>query len=216
MEWAHVIGEPLVPCSDLVLVKVITTFTANDGQSALEISVWFCQLLLHQTASRLLPDCERLVSKVCSNARLIISRSLQTQFSAAPGLVDNFYYILGYAAITLGDYNSSDPLIDQARTFLLHIAPSSDHLAYRLAYIIGEVQCRYSEAVSADQACPGADVLERTLFVAPFASISQNVDLTHLMPAQGAMATIVVSFYDAVLTRSSSHDLSCFNSIQHP
>ncbi|OKP11751.1 Transcriptional activator of proteases prtT [Penicillium subrubescens] len=164
MEWAHLI--------------------ANEGPSTLELSIWFCQLLLHRTASRLQPESDRLVTEICSNARLIISRSLQTRFSAAPGLIDNVYYILGYAALTLCDYNPSDPQIDQVRAFLLHLAPSSDHLAYRIACIVGEVQRRYSEAASAEQASPSADVLKGSLFVVQ-PSRSGNLDLTHLMPASG-------------------------------
>ncbi|KAJ5438422.1 Transcriptional activator of proteases prtT [Penicillium daleae] len=164
LEWAHLI--------------------TNEGPSTLELSIWFCQLLLHRTASRLQPESDRLVAEICSNARLIISRSLQTRFSAAPGLIDNVYYILGYAALTLCDYNPSDPQIDQVRAFLLHLAPSSDHLAYRIACIVGEVQRRYSEAATAEQASPSADVLKGSLFVVP-QSRSENLDLTQLMPASG-------------------------------
>lgn len=159
-------------------------FIANDGPSTLELSIWFCQLILYRTASRLQPDSDRIVAEICNNARLIISRSLRTRFSAAPGLIDNVYYILGYAALTLCDYTPSDPLIDQVRGFLLHLAPSSDHLAYRIACIVSEVQRRYSEAASVGQASPSSDVMKAPLFVVP-GSRSGSMDMGGLMPASG-------------------------------
>ncbi|KAJ5302813.1 Transcriptional activator of proteases prtT [Penicillium atrosanguineum] len=164
IEWAHLLS--------------------NEGSSTLELSLWFSQLLLHRTATRLRPESDRLAPEICSNARLIISRSLQTRFSAAPGLTDNVYYILGYAALTLCDYNPSDPLIDQVRSFLLHLAPNSDHIAYRIAYIVNEVQRRYGEA--SDPASPGADVMKSNLFAAPR---TENIDLSTLMPA-GSMESL--------------------------
>lgn len=166
MEWAHLL--------------------TNEGQSTLELSLWFTQLLLHRTATRLQPESDRLAPEICSNARLIFSRSLQTRFSAAPGLIDNVYYILGYAALTLCDYNSSDPLIDQVRSFLLHLAPNSDHIAYRIAYIVSEVQRRYGEGAS-DQASPGADVMKNGIFAPPR---TDNIDLSQLIPA-GSMESLV-------------------------
>ncbi|KAJ5928665.1 Transcriptional activator of proteases prtT [Penicillium verhagenii] len=157
MEWAHLLS--------------------SEGQSTLELSIWFCQLLLHRTATRI-QDSDRLITEICNNARLIISRSMQTRFSAAPGLIDHVYYILGYAALTLCDYNPSDPLIDQVRAFLLHLAPSSDHLSYRIAFIVGEVQRRYSEAATADhQSSPAA------LKSAMFPRSTEGLDLTQLIPA---------------------------------
>lgn len=182
LEWAHLISK--LSLFQMFRHISLSYLSANEGPSTLELSIWFCQLLLHRTASRLQPESDRLVAEICSNARSIISRSLQTRFSAAPGLIDNVYYILGYAALTLCDYNPSDPQIDQVRAFLLHLAPSSDHLAYRIACIVGEVQRRYSEAATAEQASPSADVLKGSLFVVP-QSRSENLDLTQLMPASG-------------------------------
>lgn len=124
---------------------------------------------------------------------------MQTRFSAAPGLVDHVYYIVGYAALTLCDYNTADPLIDQVRAFLLHLAPSSDHLSYRIAYILGEVQRRYSGAPnsSATQSSPTAQVLKNAMFAAaapPAPSRSEGLDLTQLMPSAGAMEPLVENY----------------------
>lgn len=123
---------------------------------------------------------------------------MQTRFSAAPGLIDHVYYILGYSALTLCDYNSSDPLIDQVRAFLLHLAPSSDHLSYRIAYIIGEVQRRYSEAANATQSSPTV-LLKNAIFAAaasaPVPPRTENLDLTQLIPSAGGMEGLVDTNY---------------------
>ncbi|KAJ6171400.1 Transcriptional activator of proteases prtT [Penicillium chermesinum] len=176
MEWSHLLS--------------------SEGQSTLELSIWFCQLLLQRTASRLQPESDRLATEICSNARLIISRSMQTRFSAAPGLIDHVYYILGYAALTLCDYTPSDPVIDQVRAFLLHLAPSSDHLSYRIAYIIGEVQRRYAEPTSATQSSPTSVGLKNAnaMFAAPAAARSESLDLTALMPSGGSMDGLVENY----------------------
>ncbi|KAJ6072641.1 hypothetical protein N7467_010726 [Penicillium canescens] len=128
MEWAHLL--------------------TNNEDSTLDLNLWFCQLLLHRTATRLQPDSDRLTPEICGTARLIISKFLQTRFSTAPSLIDHVYFIVGYAALTLCDYNLTDPLISQVRGFLLHLAPSGDNLPYRIACIVGEVQRRYSEATA--------------------------------------------------------------------
>jgi hypothetical protein len=149
---------------------------------------------------------------------LIISRSLQTRFSAAPGLIDNVYYILGYAALTLCDYSPSDPLIDQVRAFLLHLAPSSDHLAYRIACIIGEVQRRYSEAATADQSSPSAS---NALYVASQASRTENIDIGQLIPTGGSMDGIVDGYgcYDQLIATGYVPPQQAFSApavFQHP
>lgn len=196
VEWAHLLSTSTPPCHSHPTInpfhcKSLTPPTANEGHSTLELSVWFTQLLLHRTATRLHPDTDRLSPEICSNARLIISRSLQTRFPAAPGLIDNVYYILGYATLTLRDYYPSDQLIDQVRAFLLHLAPTSDHIAYQIAFIVGEVQRRYSEAAAADQSSPDADVLKSTLFGPAAGAREDNMDLTQLMPVSGSMETLV-------------------------
>ncbi|KAJ5661781.1 Transcriptional activator of proteases prtT [Penicillium maclennaniae] len=186
MEWAHLLSKG--PLSASYECSHLNKETDNEGSSTLELSLWFSQLLLHRTATRLQPESDRLAPEICSNARLIISRSLQTRFSAAPGLIDNVYYILGYAALTLCDYNPSDPLIDQVRSFLLHLAPNSDHIAYRIAYVVSEVQRRYGEA--SDPTSPAADVMKSNLFAAPRTA---NIDLSTLIPA-GSMETLVEGY----------------------
>ncbi|KAJ5216984.1 Transcriptional activator of proteases prtT [Penicillium chermesinum] len=113
-----------------------------------------------------------------------------------PGLIDHVYYILGYAALTLCDYTPSDPVIDQVRAFLLHLAPSSDHLSYRIAYIIGEVQRRYAEPTSATQSSPTSVGLKNAnaMFAAPAAARSESLDLTALMPSGGSMDGLVENY----------------------
>lgn len=196
----------------------LTFSQANEGKSTLELSVWFCQLILHRTAIRLHSESDQLISETCNNARLIISRSLQTRFSAAPGLIDNVYYIIGYAALTLCDYSPSDPLIDQVRAFLLHLAPSSDHLAYRIACIIGEVQRRYSEAATVDPASPSAS---NALFVASQQPRTENIDIGQLIPNGSTMDGIVDGYgcYDQLIATGYVPPQQAFSApavFQHP
>ncbi|KAJ5899752.1 Transcriptional activator of proteases prtT [Penicillium taxi] len=165
LEWAHLL--------------------TSEGQSILELSIWFCQLLLHRTAVRLQQSTDLFAAEICSNARLIVSRSMQTRFSAAPGLIDHVYYILGYAALTLCDYNSSDPLIDQVRAFLLHLAPSSEHISYRIAFVVGEVQRRYSEATS-EHTSPSTEALKSAMFTAP-PPRTESIDMTQLISPAGSI-----------------------------
>ncbi|KAJ5772916.1 hypothetical protein N7457_007812 [Penicillium paradoxum] len=174
MEWAHLL--------------------TNDDNSTLELNLWFCQLLLHRTATRLQPDADRLVPEICGNARLIITKFLQTRFSTAPALIDHVYYIVGYAALTLCDYSIPDPLINQVRGFLLHLAPGGDNLPYRIACIIGEVQRRYSEAavVSASHSQSSSPVAPegKAMFPHP----RPGMDLTQLMPASEVLDTLVEGY----------------------
>lgn len=127
--------------------------------------------------------------EICGNARLIISKFMQVRFPLALSLIDHVYSIVAYAAITMCDYNISDPLIDQVRALLLHLAPSGDHISYRIACIIAQVQRRYSNA-AADSAsvASGGDALKDALFATPRAA---NMDLTQLMPTAGVMNTLV-------------------------
>ncbi|KAJ5596456.1 Transcriptional activator of proteases prtT [Penicillium hetheringtonii] len=195
-----------------------THLFSNEGKSTLELGVWFCQLILHRTAMRLHSESEQLISETCNNARLIITKSLQTRFSAAPGLIDNVYYVLGYAALTLCDYSPSDPLIDQVRAFLLHLAPSSDHLAYRIACIIGEVQRRYSEAATAEQPSPNAS---NALFVTTQAPRTENIDIGQLIPTGGTMDGIIDGYacYDQLMATGYVPPQQAFSApavFQHP
>ncbi|KAJ5105269.1 hypothetical protein NUU61_002616 [Penicillium alfredii] len=178
MEWAHLL--------------------TNDEQPTLELSLWFCQLLLQRTATRLQPDSDRLEPEICSNARLIITKFLQTRFSAAPGLIDHVYFMVCYAALTLCDYNLSDPLIDQVRAFLLQLAPGGDHLAYRIACIVTEVQRRYSEATAVHASSPTTEVPKNSLFATSHQNQHQHhnpratsLDMAQLMPTAGVMDTLI-------------------------
>jgi hypothetical protein len=148
MEWAHLLSKTSLPPPIPALNHPNIQPPANNEDSTLDLNLWFCQLLLHRTATRLQPDSDRLTPEICGTARLIISKFLQTRFSTAPSLIDHVYFIVGYAALTLCDYNLTDPLISQVRGFLLHLAPSGDNLPYRIACIVGEVQRRYSEATA--------------------------------------------------------------------
>ncbi|KAJ5090237.1 Transcriptional activator of proteases prtT [Penicillium argentinense] len=193
MDWAHLFS--------------------NEGKSTLELSIYFTHLILHRTTARLHSECDRLITTITTNARSIITRALQTRFAAAPGLIDNVYYILGYAALTLCDYTPSDPLIDQVRTFLLHLAPSSDHLAYRIACIV-EVQRR---AVN-EQASPPASA--NAMFV-PSQPRSENIDISQLIPGaiEGLVEVDDYAVYDQLMQPGYVPPQQAFSApavFQHP
>lgn len=101
-------------------------------------------------------ESEPLVSEVLRNARLIISKFLLVRFSTALGFVDQTYYIVGYAALNLCDFNPMDPLIDQVQTFLLHLSPNEDHIAYRFSYTISELKRRCTACPNPNSAVKGA------------------------------------------------------------
>ncbi|KAF7618811.1 C6 zinc finger domain protein [Aspergillus flavus] len=125
VEWAHLL--------------------AGDENSTFELSLWFCQILLHRTAMRFQAESERLTSEILQGSRLIISKFLQLRFVTALRVVDQAYFIVGYAALNLCDFNFLDPLIDQIQMFLLHLSPNEDHIAYRFSCMIAEFKRRCAE-----------------------------------------------------------------------
>ncbi|KAI1833840.1 transcriptional regulator family: Fungal Specific TF [Penicillium roqueforti] len=177
LEWAHLLT------------------TSED--STLNLSLWFCQLLLHRTVARLQPDSERLVPEICGTARLIITQFLQTRFTSAPALIDHVYFIVGYAALTLCDYTLTDPLISQVRGFLLHLAPGGDNLSYRIACIVGEVQRRYSEAsvvtAGSHSSSPVAEVKSMQMF-GPSSHHRTGMDISQLMSSSEGLDSLVEGY----------------------
>jgi hypothetical protein len=167
---------------------------ASNEDSTLDLNLWFCQLLLHRTATRLQPDSDRLAPEICGNARLIISKFLQTRFSAAPALIDHIYFIVGYAALTLCDYNLSDPLINQVRGFMLHLAPSGDNLSYRIACIVGEVQRRYSEATTVVSEHSSSPTEVKSVPIFGTQQSRPGMDLSQLMPATEVLDSLVEGY----------------------
>lgn len=173
------------------------TPTATSEDSTLNLSLWFCQLLLHRTVARLQPDSERLVPEICGTARLIITQFLQTRFTSAPALIDHVYFIVGYAALTLCDYTLTDPLISQVRGFLLHLAPGGDNLSYRIACIVGEVQRRYSEAsvvtAGSHSSSPVAEVKSMQMF-GPSSHHRTGMDISQLMSSSEGLDSLVEGY----------------------
>ncbi|KAE8350821.1 transcriptional activator of proteases prtT [Aspergillus coremiiformis] len=156
VEWAHLL--------------------AGDENSTFELCLWFCQILLHRTAIRFQAESERLTSEILQGSRLIISKFLQLRFVTALRMIDQAYFIVGYAALNLCDFNFFDPLIDQIQMFLLHLSPNEDHIAYRFSCMIAEFKRRCAEcndpcgAVDGSQR-PFGDArktsMEQVQFVAP-------------------------------------------------
>ncbi|PYH40359.1 transcriptional activator of proteases prtT [Aspergillus saccharolyticus JOP 1030-1] len=115
-------------------------------QSTLELSLWFCQILLQRTAMRFNPSSDTLASEVLQTSRLVLSKFLQIRYTCALSLVDQVYFMVGYAALNLCDFNLMDPLIEQVQMFLLHLSPNEDHIAYRFSCMIVEFKRRCAES----------------------------------------------------------------------
>ncbi|KAG2027115.1 hypothetical protein GB937_000853 [Aspergillus fischeri] len=136
MEWAHLL--------------------TGEQHSTLELSLWYCQLLLYRTAMRFHWESEHLISEILRNSRLILSKFLLVRFPNALAFPDQIYYIVGYAALNLCDFSPMDPLIDQVQTFLLHLSPNEDHIAYRFSYTITELKRRCAAGPNPHNAVKGA------------------------------------------------------------
>lgn len=61
--------------------------------------------------------------------------------------IDHIFFVVDYAALTLCEFNITDPLIDQTQAFLIHLSPNEEHIAYRFACIISELKRRCTEGV---------------------------------------------------------------------
>ncbi|PLB54853.1 Zn(II)2Cys6 transcription factor of proteolytic enzymes [Aspergillus steynii IBT 23096] len=146
MEWAHLFSKkPTEQNTDFPRKPGADSLTAGEENSTLELSLWYCEILLHRTAMRFQSESDRLTAEVIQASRLIISKFLQLRLSTALSVVDQTYIIVGYAALNLCDFNFLDPLIDQIQMYLLHLAPNEDHIAYRFSCMIAEFKRRCAE-----------------------------------------------------------------------
>ncbi|KAE8144909.1 transcriptional activator of proteases prtT [Aspergillus avenaceus] len=174
VEWAHLL--------------------AGEEVSTFELSLWFCQILLHRTAMRFQAESERLTTEIVQGSRHIVSKFLQLRFGTALRIVDQAYFIVGYAALNLCDYNFLDPLIDQIQMFLLHLSPNEDHIAYRFSCMVAEFKRRCAEcndpcsAVDGSQPSSFGDArkmsMEQVQFIPPLVDsmIEGYGSLEQLMP----------------------------------
>lgn len=151
MNWAHLFSNHPFP-NTIQSNEPNRASLANEQHSTtLQLNLWFCELLLHRTAA-LRTDSKHLTSEALDKSRLILSTFLQVPFSSALSYIDQVYFIVGYAALTLCDFNIADPLVDQIQASLVHLAPNEDHIAYRFSRIIAEFKRRYASL----RAPPGA------------------------------------------------------------
>lgn len=115
-----------------------------------------------------------MTSSILDKSRLIVTKFLQTPFATALNSIDQIYFIVGYAALTICDFNIADPLVHQIQTFLAHLAPTEDHIAYRFSCIIADFKHRYP-----DHSIPSTAPIKRD----PFADSSPSA-LGTLDPSQ--------------------------------
>jgi hypothetical protein len=61
--------------------------------------------------------------------------------------IDHIFFVAAYAALTLCEYDITNPIIDQVQIQLIHISPNEEHIAYRFACVVGELKRRSTEVV---------------------------------------------------------------------
>ncbi|EAW25105.1 uncharacterized protein NFIA_105930 [Aspergillus fischeri NRRL 181] len=142
--------------------------TFEDGKIVAEIQLYLIALKLQNFSHRMrlgdfeYEEIERWkmewahLLKILRNSRLILSKFLLVRFPNALAFPDQIYYIVGYAALNLCDFSPMDPLIDQVQTFLLHLSPNEDHIAYRFSYTITELKRRCAAGPNPHNAVKGA------------------------------------------------------------
>jgi hypothetical protein len=72
-----------------------------------------------------------------------MTRFLCIQEAAILDSPDHNFFIVAYAALTLCKFTIDDPLIAKVRGFLFHLALNDEHIAYRFACIVRELQQAY-------------------------------------------------------------------------
>jgi hypothetical protein len=169
-------------------------FLADDEQSvALDLGFWFCQLLLFRTSLRFQPTSENLVREISQRSRLILSKFLQIPSQTAVHFIDHIFFVVAYAALTLCEFNYSDPILEQIQIHLIHTSANEDHLAYRFACVVGETKRRASNpaAVSA----PPSDVIKSSQYVDHTANSAAAAPLMNSIPdGYGALEQILTTF----------------------
>ncbi|KAL4891025.1 hypothetical protein BDV59DRAFT_194494 [Aspergillus ambiguus] len=118
----------------------------GEENSTIELNLWFCQILLHQTAMKYQLEAEHLSLEITQLSRLIVSKVLQARLSTALGFTDHVYIIIGYAALNLCHANTLDPLIEDVQMYLLRLSPNERHITYRYSCMIADFKQRCSES----------------------------------------------------------------------
>lgn len=72
-----------------------------------------------------------------------MTRFLCIQDAAILDSPDHNFFIVAYAALTLCKFTIDDPLIAKVRVFLFHLALNDEHIAYRFACVVRELQQAY-------------------------------------------------------------------------
>ncbi|PLB38184.1 C6 zinc finger domain protein [Aspergillus candidus] len=176
MKWAHLL--------------------AGDAQSTLELSLWFCQILLHRTTMRVQrqrPEDHRLPTEILHNSRFILNKFLRTPFSTALSAIDHVYFVVGYAALNLCDFNFLDPLIDQTQAFLLQLGPDESHIAYRFAFMISEFKRRCTDCHDAASSVSSSGIVDGSQSpFEPMSSMSQAPPFLPQLVSDGDVAGLMM------------------------
>jgi hypothetical protein len=116
----------------------------DDSFSLFELAPAFSELLLFRTSLRLGNSSLNLLPAALHVASFIMTSFLcisETEILDSP---DHNFFIIAYAALTLCKFSIKDPLITKVRSILFELSLNDEHIAYRFACIIRELQEAYA------------------------------------------------------------------------
>lgn len=120
-----------------------TEFGKDYSYSLFDLASPFAELILFRTSLRLGASSPILLSATLNAASFIMTRFLELPESSIVDSPDHNFFIVAYAALTLCKFTMNNPLITRVRSFLFELSLSDEHIAYRFACIIRELQEAY-------------------------------------------------------------------------
>jgi hypothetical protein len=148
MTWNHLFGMCAV--SDSVQ-GLAAEHCIDETYNLFDLAPSFCDLLLYRASLRLGASSPTLLAATLQTASLIMTRFLCIQEPAILDSPDHNFFIVAYAALTLCKFTIDDPLIAKVRSFLFHLALNDEHIAYRFACILRELQQAYLRSQAAKE-----------------------------------------------------------------
>ncbi|KAH8704145.1 C6 zinc finger domain protein [Talaromyces proteolyticus] len=203
----------------------------EENTAPLNLAFWFCHLLLYRMSLREKPGSDGFITEIVKSARHIVSTFIQLQPRAVVSFIDQVLFIVGYASLTLCEYDIANPIIDQVQFQFIHIAHNEKHMAYRFAYVMSELKQRSTKMnhshptppyhpMDAPVALnpPIASLLLQSSIVDPMFDRSGPVDqlLTRFMSV-GVDSTVATPVYEPISTIPLSNcGLISPVTVQHP
>jgi len=118
----------------------------NYSYSLFDLASPFAELVLFRKSLCLGASSPILLSATLHAASFIVTRFLELPESTIADSPDHNFFIIAYAALTLCKFTIHNPLITRVRSFLFELSLSDEHVAYRFACIIRELQEAYGRS----------------------------------------------------------------------